>query len=43
MKNIAITILLFSLAGMISCKAGKKSTPNYGSLKSNQGQRIQIL
>jgi hypothetical protein len=40
MKNIAIAILVFSLAGMISCKAGKKSTPNYGSNKSDQGQKL---
>jgi hypothetical protein len=33
MKNLALAILLISLAGLVSCKASKRSTPNYGHQK----------
>ncbi len=40
MKNLIVAILFISFIGMVSCKASKKSTPNYGRQKSSSQNKI---
>ena len=34
MKNLTIVLVTVLVVSLVSCKAGKKSTPNYGKLSS---------
>ncbi len=38
MKNVSLMLLAFFVLGFVSCKAQKKSTPNYGLQQKSENR-----